>query len=152
MAEKKGYVRRSVRSMFNVSKWFAWGEVVASSKIFFSIAKGVLKRPSEKALEETFEEAVQRLHLTEEDIKYRQKALFRNAAIFLGMSAILLIYTIYLLTKAHILAFFMGLLLTALVLTFAYREHFWYTQVKYRKLGLDFKTWRRLFLKKGETL
>lgn len=149
MAEKKGFIRRAAGSVFNINKWIAWRDIAVSSKIFFSIARGVLKRPTVKISEETFEEAVQRLHLTEEDIKTRQKVLFRNTIIFLIMSGLLLIYTIYLLSTLHIIAFLMSLLLNILIFTFAYREHFWYTQIKYRKLGLDFKTWRQLIFKRG---
>ena len=68
--------------------------------------------------------------------------------LFLTMGILSLIYTVYLLINGFLLATVMGTLLTTLILVYAYREHFWYTQVKHRKLGLDFTAWRQLIFKK----
>ena len=152
MAEKKGFIKRSFGAMFNVSKWISWTEIVSSTKIFWKIARDIFVHSPNKISSETFEEAVHRFALTENDIKQRQKTFLRNSLIFLIISMLLLSYTIYLLAHAYLLATFTGFLLTALVLVYAYREHFWYTQVKHRKLGLNFKTWWQLLFKKERTL
>jgi intracellular multiplication protein IcmV len=148
MAEKKGLFKRSFGAMFNIPRWIAWGSIVASTKIVWEIGRDLFVNPAKSVIPETFEEAAQRLNLTEEDIKQRQKTFLHNAIAFLVISIILLTYTIYLLVNSYWLATFVGSLLTALILVYAYREHFWYTQIKYRKLGLDFKTWRQLLFKK----
>lgn len=156
MAEKKGFVKRSFGAMFNVSRWIAWGSIVGSTKIIWGIARDVFagSQKSKEVISETFEEAVQRLALTEEDIKQRQKTFLRNAIAFFIISLLLFAYTIYLLLSFYLLATLVNLLLTTLVLVYAYREHFWYTQMKYRKLGLNFKMWWRLLfnINKGMAL
>jgi intracellular multiplication protein IcmV len=146
MAEKKGFIKKSFGSMFNVTRWIAWGEIVGSSKIIWGITRNTLTtdRSPKDAISETFEEAIQRLALTEDDIKIRQKTFLRNSIVYLIISMLLFAYVIYLLVNGYILATFTSLLLTSLVLVYAYREHFWYTQMKHRKLGLNFKIWWRL--------
>jgi hypothetical protein len=156
MAKKKGFIKRSFGSMFNVTRWIAWGEIAGSTKIIWGIARNTLitDRSPKDAISETFEEAVQRLALTKEDIKQRQKTFLHNSIAFLIIGVLLFAYAIYLLVNSYLLATFISLLLTTLVLVYAYREHFWYTQMKYRKLGLNFKIWWRLLfnINKGMVL
>jgi len=153
MIKKKGIIRRTLGSMFNVQRWFSLPTIIISTKIFWKFARDIfVRQPSMAATSETFEEAVKRFSLTEEDIKQRGKAFLRNSLMFLFISMILFFYTIYLLVNAYLLATFISALLTILVLVYAYREHFWYTQIKHRKLGLNFKIWWQLLLKKEITL
>jgi intracellular multiplication protein IcmV len=59
-----------------------------------------------------------------------------------------LTYTLYMILHLH-LGMILGLLVTALMMLFAYREHFWYFQMKTRKLGNTFKDWLSFVLRRG---
>jgi intracellular multiplication protein IcmV len=88
--------------------------------------------------QETFEEAVARLGLDEKSIQKRIQQCLLSAWIYLACSVALFIYGICLLIFTHFTGAFIAWLLAVLAGVFAYREAFWYCQMKKRKLGCSF--------------
>ncbi len=91
---------------------------------------------------ETFEQAVERLQLTEEDLTTRKKEFFKLFIIFLSCSILLFTYTMVITIKyKNLYGFFLGIGLTILGLSNTFKYHFWLTQINKKKLGLTFKEW-----------
>lgn len=123
----------------NFPRWMNLRQLWANGRGIVRTLKDLkVHRPSVKA--ETFEEAMQRLHLTEEDIIKRRKNCLILSIVYAFLTLIFFIYTVYMVIHLH-LGMIIGLLITALMATFAYREHFWYFQLKTRTLGNTFQDW-----------
>lgn len=92
--------------------------------------------------QETFEQAMQRLNLTEQDILERKKEFFKLFFISLIISLLLFIYTMLItINYRSFYGFILGTSLSFLSLTKTFKYHFWLTQINKRKLGLTFKEW-----------
>lgn len=87
---------------------------------------------------ETFEEAMIRLDLTEEAVQKRMRQCYFSGLVFLACSLGLFVYALALLTFGFFPGAFIAALIGVLAGVFAYREAFWYVQMKKRKLGCTF--------------
>lgn len=139
----RGFVKN-----FLPSGWL-YGEVEDlqnQNKTIFKIIKTLYaKRLPER--EESFEQAMKRLNLTEEYVK-RTASIYRLYAIcFLILAIAIFGYGFYLLF-AHLS--FSGCLLaiasTGLCLAQAFRFDFWAYQMKVRRLGVTFNEWKQSIL------
>ncbi|HAU1881722.1 TPA: type IV secretion protein IcmV, partial [Legionella pneumophila] len=92
---------------------------------------------------ESFDEAVKKLKLNEADLIIKQKALFRLSVIMVIAALMLLIYTGYQLFYGSWKATIISLVVVMIALVLAFRYHFWYYQIKQRKLGCTVKEWYR---------
>ncbi|MGD0466621.1 MAG: type IVB secretion system protein IcmV [Gammaproteobacteria bacterium] len=98
---------------------------------------------TEQALrQETFEQAMERLQLTEEDLIARKTEFYRLFVISLLISIALFIYTMFITIKyKNLYGFSLGIGVTILGLVRTFKYHFWLTQINKKKLGLTFKEW-----------
>lgn len=133
---------RLFKRIFNLKSWSDWERV----KYFFlyildSIKQLFILQPVTKRKQETFAKAAARLNLTENNLLERQRSLFRLSMIMVGMAVLLLIYAGYELYHGAILSFILSLVVTCIALILAFRYHFWYFQIKERKLGCTIKEW-----------
>lgn len=87
---------------------------------------------------ETFEEAMSRLRLTEKDIQTRMHQCYIAGWIYFSCAALLFLYGLYLLIFSTFSGFLIAWLLSVLAGVYAYREGFWYLQMKKKKLGCTF--------------
>lgn len=95
----------------------------------------------ETVRQENFNQAARRLKLTSTDIVERQKRCMLIAGLFLLAAFLCFAYTIYLAFQGAIMGFFLGLSVSFLGLTYAFRYHFWAFQLKHHKLGCTLKEW-----------
>ncbi len=136
---KKG-ARWLARPMVSVKSWVSWDAIKGNTSYIKDTAKiafGVEK--SER--KETFEEAKARLNLTDAQIKDQQAGFLRIALIIGAFGMLSLLYTFYLLWNLQIGAMFVALAVSSLCFVTAARYHFWYFQVKNRKLGCTWREW-----------
>ena len=135
-----GGVKWTLKPFFEVSKWFAAEEVAHQAKRIRdqAVDVGGLKK-SERS--ETFAEAMARLDLTEADILIKQRAFLRLTLVFLAMSAVALIYAIYLFWEGGVWSGAIAFVLGLVGLGYAFRYHFWFFQVKQRRLGCTVREW-----------
>lgn len=140
-------IGKGLKSLVNPRKWLGWDSIVSSTKQLKDLASDVLI-PGEEKREETFEEAVQRLHLTEEKLAQQARNFFILSIIYTVGALAVLAYTIFLLIHGYWRASAIGIVLTVLVCLFAYRESLHYVQIKMRKLACTFKDWIQ-FLTRG---
>lgn len=133
---------KAIKPFVNVTRWVGWDQVAAEGKNIVNMAKDLIKVKAPETHAETFEQAVIRLNLTEDDIQKRRKSLLMGASVYLLFAFALLIYAFYLfIWSENFLAGLLALIVAGLALAFTYREHFWYFQMTVRRLGCSFKDW-----------
>lgn len=138
------YFGRKLKFMVNVPQWMALDELKFHGRNVYHIARSAFT-PQQPERHESFEEAVARMHLTEQDIKKRQQYFFWMSMCYLAVALVLGAYVVYLLWHHHIVAAMLATLLTLLTLALMYRESFYQMQMKRRKLGCTFKDWLNQF-------
>ena len=147
--KKRRPIRAFFKSFVNVRKWSSYDEVSADAKMTFGLFRKFFSRNTARVIkQETYEESVARLHMTEEQLLQRKKVFLYSALIYGGLAFILFVYFVYLLLTKHFLATFLALILTGLMIVSAYREHFWYMQMQKRKLGCSFSDWLAFVLRR----
>ena len=91
---------------------------------------------------ETFEEAMQRLNITEAELNARRKEFTRLMFIYLAISLSIFAYTVYIVTMhKNFMGFMMGFAITIYSLTYVFKYHFWIYQIKHKKLGCTLREW-----------
>ena len=97
--------------------------------------------PKKGTYSETFEEAMQRLELTEADLRQREKEFTQLFYFFLGLSIAIILYALYLSFTSSMITTLIAFCLSIYTLAQSFRFHFWLFQLKNRKLGCTIKEW-----------
>lgn len=99
-------------------------------------------RKQQAEISETFEEAMIRLNLTENDLEDRRQEFKRLFIIFSIISVLIFIYSVLIaVTNNNIGGFFMGFAITLYSISHAFKYHFWLYQINKRKLGCTVREW-----------
>lgn len=132
--------RKFFSSRFDFRGWIDWDRVNNGKNYVVDIIKPfVVPSPSKSA--ESFEEVQARMKLTDDDLTLRRQALLRIATLYLLVGIFLFLYVIYLALLGSIKSSIYAFVLDILSLVMAFRYHFWYYQIKSRKLGVSIKEW-----------
>lgn len=138
------FIGRMVKPFVNVPAWMGWKGLKEDQARLKRLAKSVLT-PEETLTErrrETFEAAAARLGLNESAIRARERYCKRLATLYIGIALILIFYAFYVwIALGEFFGFLMTLIAVWIALALAFRQHFWYTQMKERRLGLSFREW-----------
>lgn len=137
----------SRKTFFNPSGWLDLETLRDQNRTIWEILKSLFT-PEKPERSETFEEAIQRLNMTETDVMQAIRYYRYYAFGFFILGFLSLIYSFYLLV-GH--GSWTGLLLslgvTALLGVQAFKYDFWAFQMASKKLGLTFKDWRNNLFK-----
>jgi len=126
---------------FRVKEWFGTDTIVSNFKNIRDNFKNNFTQ-QQAELSETFEEAMVRLNLTEQDVSDRKKEFRRLFIIFSIISVAIFIYSVIIAVHKHnIGGFFMGFAITLYALSHAFKYHFWLYQINKRKLGCTVREW-----------
>lgn len=127
----------------NPKRMVGWDQLRESFNSFVrDPAKEVWGRKNKKTkVAETFEEAAIRLNISEKELSTRKKTLLRTTLFFIVLATALFIYVLDLLFSGQLLATFIALVLVVIALALAFSDHFWYTQIQQRRLGITFNEW-----------
>lgn len=129
------------KTFFNPLGWLGYSELKNYNRIIWSNLKE-LATPAKPGRTESFEEAMQRLNVTETDIQKTSENYLFYAIIFVGIAALAFAVGFILLIRYHTFSgFILAIACTAILLAFAFRFHFWHFQIKQRKLGCTFDEW-----------
>ncbi|AOW53551.1 TPA: type IV secretion protein IcmV [Legionella pneumophila subsp. pneumophila] len=143
MKKKSGSrIVRVITRIINVRKWVDWDRMKSFTLYLVNGVKRLFV-PQEPTHVEAFDEAVKKLKLNEADLIIKQKALFRLSVIMVIAAFMLLIYMGYQLFYGSWKATIISLVVVMIALVLAFRYHFWYYQIKQRKLGCTVKEWYR---------
>lgn len=145
------YFKNTVKDNVNVKGWSAWNTIKENGKTIDGIIKDVkvdLTKPVQKT---TFADVVKKAGLSENDIIARMKSYYRVALIcaLLGLGS--LCWGFNLLFKSMFLSSLMAFSLSALMFAYAFREHFYYFQLKQRRLDCTVTEWFSSFSLKHKT-
>lgn len=132
--------KRILKPLVNFPVWMGYRTLVDNGKSVLQGTKDMFT-PLEAKRTETFEQAMERLNLTEEDLDARQRTFFVLALLWLFAAVGVLIYAFFLFAQGGFRGALLALALAFLGVILAFRNHFWYFQVKHRVLGTNFKTW-----------
>lgn len=140
----------SRKTFFNPTRWFGYETFKYQNQFIGDILKNTFAVPTPMR-EETFEQAVKRMHVSEHTLKTRTKLYRTYALIFLLLAVFIFLYGFYLLMY-HLTfpGWLLSMAVSGLCLSQAFRFDFWALQIKKRKLGLTFSEWRSSFLESKE--
>jgi len=141
MKKKSGSrIARVFSSIINIRSWADWDRVKEFTLYFRNSIKRLFV-PMKTADVESFDAAVQRLNISDAELLVKQKALFRLCVIMLIAASLFFIYAGYHLFYGTLRAAIISYVVMMIALVLAFRYHFWYYQIKARKLGCTFKEW-----------
>jgi intracellular multiplication protein IcmV len=123
-----------------VDRWMSLDYISETTSRFKGIIKDTFT-PQKASRSETFEQALKRLELTEDDINDRKREFKRLVATFLAISLAVICYGFYLALTGNVFSAFVTLALSLFSLSQAFKYHFWLFQIKHRKLGCTLKEW-----------
>ena len=142
----KDIFKVSRKTFVNPTAWIGAREIETNSKALWGIIKDAIARPVQ-GKEESFNEAMQRLGLSETDVQNTITAYRRVSYLLLTCGLVVFFYSFFLLFSHHVIfGFFLGLATSALFLAQAFKYHFWSFQMKRRELGASFAEWKRSVL------
>ncbi len=139
------------KTFVNPSGWFDIGQFTLLNNLIYSVLRNTFTKPKPE-ITESFEQAIERLGLTELDVKFgaANYRLYALAFFIIGLMSIF--YSFYLLFFHH--AYFgwvIGLCMSGLFFAQGFKYDFWSLQMRQRKLGITFKEWSEaIFGSKGK--
>jgi intracellular multiplication protein IcmV len=138
--KKESKVMKVLASRLNIR---AWGDAdrIKSGAGFIGVSLKRIFSPDPNRPVETFEAAQKRLKLTDKDLLARQHSFLRFSVAFLVLAIGLFLYAIYHFIFGTVHAGILTSALTMVAAAMAVRYHFWYFQIKCRKLGCTFNEW-----------
>lgn len=117
-----------------VDKWIAYRYLKDTLHYIFFILKSLTK-PEQAHIEESFQEAIERLNLSQKDLEHRAKQLKIWRLLFLGISFGLLLYAFYTFKLHNWMGTGMTLALMLYAGYQAFRFHFWHYQLQQQRFG-----------------
>lgn len=136
----KTAVRGFGRTFLNVPGWLGVASLKEPTKELIKRNKHLYSTPT-ASNKETFDQAVKRLNLTENDLQQRLATLQWQALLSLAMALMVLVYTLYLFWIGDVAIGLLSLGVTSLFFLRFLSSRFWITQIKQRRLGLSFSKW-----------
>ncbi len=141
----KDVVKVSRKTFFNPSGWLGYTALKTNSQFVWQTLRQLMTAPESTLpaeTTETFEEALQRYNLTPEAVKEIEKDYLFYAGLFLFLGIFSILVGLYFLFfERTIVGFLLSLAVTMLFGSQAFRYHFWYFQIKQRKLGCTLNEW-----------
>ena len=128
--------------IFNVRSWLDYDRIKSFTLYLVNGFKKMFV-PQTNEVTETFEEAIKRQNISEEELKKRQSALYRLSLLMCGAALFIFAYAIYHVFYGSFRAVLISLVVMLIALVLAFRYHFWYFQIKERKLGCTMHEWYR---------
>jgi len=143
----KDLLKVSRKTFLNPAGWVGYDSLKGQNKTLWELVKGSFVIPQAE-YQENFDQAKQRLKLNEENLKQAQHTYQLLAFIFAGLGIISFLTGVYLLFQhGSFTSLILGCAVTLLFLGQAFKYHFWFFQIKQRKLGCTFDEWRKHTLK-----
>lgn len=141
--KKESRIGRIFKRILNIRAWIDYDRVKSITMYLIDGLKKLFIPSSEKGKKESFEVAVKKLHLNEQQLIDKKKALIRLTYLMCFLALTIFLYAIYQSVYGSWKAVIVSFVITWLALILAFRYHFWYYQIKERKLGCTLKEWYR---------
>jgi len=135
-------IGRTFRRIFNVRQWADVDRTKVSTNYLVDGIKKMTE-PQKAGKNESFSAAVKRLNLNESELIARQNSLFYMSILMLLVAVGVMVYGFIHLVLGNFLATLISIVVVSIALSLAFRYHFWYFQIKHRKLGCTIQEWYR---------
>ncbi len=126
--------------IFNVRAWIDFDRIKSFTLYLVAGFKKMFV-PQKNPPGETFEDAMIRLNINEKELQDKKSALYRLSLLMCAAAVFIFAYAIYQLIYGSYRAVVISLIITLIALVLAFRYHFWYFQIKERKLGCTMQEW-----------
>ena len=147
--KKPGLFKRAIGSCFAVKRWVSYDELKTNFLSLAGLFRRLFKRETiEQPRCESYEEAVMRMNLSEQDLDERRRQFLKSAICYLLVALLLWINGIWLIAHLKLLGAGIALILALTLTLNAYHEHFWYMQMSQHKLGCTFRDWLTFVLRR----
>ncbi len=123
-----------------VDRWMSIGVIKDSFEKTSSLISDMVV-PAKAQRKESFQEALIRLGLTEQDLIQRKKEFFRLVVVYTIIGLTIVMYGIYMAVNQHFAAGLISICLSLFAFGQAFRFHFWLFQIQHRKLGCTVSEW-----------
>lgn len=140
--EIKQAFKISRKTFFNPRAWFGYDFLKDQTQSIWTLAKTIFSPKIETpAAGETFDDAMRRLAITEPALHLLQKNYFYFSLVLSSLGLLGFIVAFLFLFNLHLVDFILACCVGAILFSQAFRFHFWYFQMKHRKLGCTFAEW-----------
>jgi intracellular multiplication protein IcmV len=139
-----GFIKRTAKGTGKtLGDWMGLSVTVGVARMMGNIIVAVFMpwKAGPKGEPETFEQAIKRLRLSEEDIVARRRMFVQQAIFFTLVGFAIIAYGVSLAFSQAIVGMLMTFLVSLIAFVNAFRSHFWYFQMKQRKLGCTLQEW-----------
>lgn len=144
-------VKISRKTFFNPSAWIDLSSLKLMNRTIVDVVKNLFQVEQPERTE-TFEQAMERLKLTEDQVQFGATNFRIYALIFLLLGLLVFFYTFYILFKYKAFySWLLGMATAALFFSQAFKYDFWSLQMRQRKLGITGKEWLDFVLGVKET-
>lgn len=136
-----GFFRRRVgKAKDTLSDWMGVWMLVGVFKLIRDIVTSIFfPWKKEKGEAETYEEAVARMKLSDDDLEERKRMFVTQVWLYLGAGIGVIAYGVWLAFQGYIIEMLLAFLVAGLSFAYAFRSHFWLFQMKQKKLGCTWK-------------
>jgi len=151
----KDRVKSGLKKNFDIKAWIGLNSIKRSGSTIRDLYRDVFQTTRRKKDGETaapalsFEESMAKYGLTEADIQKKMSFSLLILRVYMLLFAVMLAYMIYLFVVGQLTAGFFVLVLLLLLLSYIFKEHFNYFQMKQRRLGCSFKEWFNALVRGG---
>lgn len=136
------------KTFFNPKGWLDWDFLSIETKNLYRSVKDNFDIPKAEPGEATsFDEAMMREGITDADLIKITRRYSRFCIFFLILGFVLFVYGFFVLFSYGIFSgWVLGLAISALFFSQAFRYDFWNMQIKQRRLDLTYDDWKRHYL------
>lgn len=137
---------------FNYKAWVDLERTKEISNYFLNIIKKFfIPQKSNQVAVRKLDDVMQEMGLTEEDVAKKSITFKRMYRLMLVAALFFYVYSLYQLIYGGFLSVMVACVIAFVCLTLAFRYHFWYFQIKKRKLGCTIREWfRESFMEGGQ--
>lgn len=131
------------KRIFNVRQWADYDRMKTFT-LYLGAGIKKLVVPQKVNVEDSknsFNETLSTMNLTDQDLTARAKGLYRLSILMCAIAIVIFVYAGYHLVHGSYKAAIVSFVVSLIGLVLAFRYHFWYFQIKERKLGCTFKEW-----------
>jgi intracellular multiplication protein IcmV len=139
-----GFMKRSAKGTGKaLGDWMGLSVTVGVARMMRNIVVAIFMpwKAGPKGEPETFEHAIERLGLSEEDIVARRRMFVQQAIFYTLLGFAVIASGVSLAFQHAIIGMLMTFLVSLIAFVNAFRAHFWYFQMKQRKLGCTLQEW-----------
>ena len=134
------FFRSIFKTVADVPAWMSLNQIKQQTKSLSQWLKPIFT-PRKITHTADFEQMIKRFNLSEKDLKDIMHRFIQYCIFYIIIGILCIAYALYLFLQTHLIAGFITVLVSILVFLKAFSAHFWYFEIKHRKLGCTIQEW-----------